>query len=177
LPLIEGVVLPEKIGEDIKEGEMAGPFRAQKGLNSTGVGEIRADEFDYPVQSADKVDLGMAKADVPKKVILEQGDGDEIMHMPGQRSVKQEEDGFLDDSVESLWGFKSQALIGLGGQEKKARGKEKAEEIKPQTREEPDDEGDLEEIINEISGFPSFKTKKKGQKRLDEYDGWGIDYI
>jgi len=77
---------------------------------------------------------------------------------------------------------KSPALMGLSKEEKVEEEPEEPEAIGEPEEEEPraDEEGEIEDIVNELVGFPSFK--KKGQKKLGDYKGdskddMGIGYI
>lgn len=77
--------------------------------------------------------------------------------------------------------LRSPALMGLSkeAQKKPEEPETKKEpEKKPEELEEPEEEEvDLDDVVNELVGFPSFK--KKGQKKLGDYRGdqYGIDYI
>ncbi len=103
--------------------------------------------------------------------------------------VKSEFEEFLNMQLEAQRKddeeeYRSPALIGLekGGEGQKSSkdaegvyggpGDKDAVAAEPEV----DEDEEIEDIVNELVGFPSFK--KKGQKKLNEYqDDLGIDYI
>ncbi len=83
---------------------------------------------------------------------------------------------------------RSPALVGLSpsgeGRKEAGRGEhgsgedDIADSLSPggaDAREELSEEEEIEEIVDELVGFPSYR--KKGQKKLGDYDELGIDYI
>jgi cell division GTPase FtsZ len=103
----------------------------------------------------------------------EQEEAPEGGEIAGGDKVSEFFDNDISDSVEKYEKdtLKRPALMGLSDKKEK---KEPEPEI---TEEKLEDESeDLDDVVNELVGFPSFK--KKGQKKIHEYqDDMGIGYI
>lgn len=168
-----------------------------------GVGKTMQDRFSpesikwinltIPRQISEALIIGAVK-EVPivhrrQTVVAEEKDdfdldGLETIHAQEPKKTEKcdpEEASDLDFFSKSFE-IKSPALIGLnytkpGAEEHEGENNQKTED-RPGSKDAADtDEGEYEidELVGELTGFPVFK--KKGQKKLKDYDDWGIDYI
>jgi len=82
---------------------------------------------------------------------------------PSKKSPPKEKKKEPDERSKKEEKKKVAGLEGIGGRRR---------EVKDESEEE------LEDLASELTGFPTYKTDKKGQKKLSEYkDDYGIDYI
>jgi hypothetical protein len=193
MPKVGGMLFGDSKAEE-KWGEIEEGVEPRESKESSGVKEgeeeVEEDQEGGEEESENEEDMAIPESEASLVGIQE-------TKTPEAAGGQAEEDySPILESIEAEGSLsKSQALIGLSGEEKgEASEEEEDQEVPEPVAEEEGEVGvdeeldekdeerrsqeeeDIDDIISELVGFPNFK--KKGQKKLDDYsDDYGIGYI